>query len=262
MGNKQINDSLGDRMKDQYENRTRYMLPRRTYTIIRVDGKAFHTYARKMKRPYDTDFMDCMDAAAIALCDEFQGARLAFVQSDEISVLLADFDKPETCAAFDGNLQKLCSVSAATASVAFNAMAVNQRSAIVRDYPLTINISAAFDSRVFTIPDPVEIENYFIWRQKDAERNSVQMLAQHYASAKQLHGQGKADQHEIIHAHGDNWNDHPARFKRGRCIVYEIYKFNEGTADEAIRSRWVVVDAPIFVQDRDFLKSRIPGYEV
>lgn len=229
-------DSLGDRMKEQYENRTRYMLPRRTYTVIRVDGKAFHTYTRRMKRPYDMDFMDAMDNVGIFLMNELQGAQFAYLQSDECSVLLTDFSKPETCAAFDGNLQKLCSVSASLATMAFNKMATL--------YP-EWTTSALFDSRVFVIPDPVEVENYFIWRQKDAERNSVQMLAQHYASQKQLHGKGIPEQHDIIHANGDNWNNHPIGFKRGRAVVYE---------DMVTK----VVEPPIFTQAREWIVSKVP----
>lgn len=225
-------DSLGDRMKNQYENRTRYMLPRRTYTIIRVDGKSFHSYTKGMKRPYDIDLMACMDNAMIAVVDEFQGTKLGFVQSDEISVLLTDFEKPETCAAFDGNLQKLCSVAASTASVGFNLKATEKG----------FSPTAVFDARVFVIPDPVEVENYFIWRQKDAERNSVMMLAQHYASHKELHSKDRTAQHDIIHAAGDNWNDHPAGFKRGRAIT-----------------NWhTLVDAPIFTQEREWLTKRVP----
>ena len=90
-----MKDDLGDRMKRDYESRTRYFLPRRTYTLIRIDGKAFHTYTRNCARPYDVDLMAAMDAAAIGVCIEAQGAQFAFVQSDEISILLTDFGKRE-----------------------------------------------------------------------------------------------------------------------------------------------------------------------
>lgn len=230
-------DTLGDRMKHQYEDRYRFFLPRRTYTIIRVDGKAFHTLTAVCKRPYDTDFMAVMDKTAVSLMNELQGSKLGFVQSDEISILLTDFDKIETCAAFDGNLQKLCSVSASVATASFN-------------WNSTCDGSAKwgwglFDSRVFIIPDPVEVENYFIWRQKDAERNSVMMLAQHYASHKQLHGKSRPEQLDIIHNAGDNWNQHPAGFKRGRVVTH-----SDGVAG-----------APIFTEERSWLTERIPRYE-
>jgi tRNA(His) guanylyltransferase len=227
-----MHDSLGDRMKRQYEDISRVMLPRRTHTIVRVDGKAFHAYTRKMERPYDKQFMEVMDAVACALCAEMQGSQFAFVQSDEISVLLTDFAKPDTSAWFDGNLQKIVSISASVATAEFNSRQVWGRP------------HACFDSRAFTIPDYIEVENYFIWRQKDAERNSIQMLAQHYASHKQLHGKNISEQQDIIHDHGDNWNDHPAGFKRGRIA----------------QRHTIELEPPIFTQDRDYLRRMIPRH--
>lgn len=230
-------DSLGDRMKANYEDRYRVMLPRRTYAIVRVDGKAFHSYTRGMARPYDLGLMKCMDAAAVDLCEELAGAEFAFIQSDEISVLLTDFRKIETAAYFDGNLQKLCSISASVATRGFNYAADEE-----------ILPRALFDARVFIIPDPIEVENYFIWRQKDAERNSLSMLSQAYASPKQLHGVDRAGQHDIIHAAGDNWNDHPADFKRGRAAVYDLGMFAWGVDHET----------PVFADTREYLRGRIP----
>lgn len=233
-----MKDSLGDRIKSQYEDRTRIMLPRRTYTIVRVDGKAFHTWTRGLARPYDTTLMLCMDEAAKKLCKDAAGSEFAFVQSDEISLLLTDFRKPESAAWFDGNLQKLASVCASIVTAAFN-IAVAQ-SGLPKDP------DATFDARAFVIPDPVETDNYFRWRQKDAERNSVAMLSQAYASAKQLHGKGREAQHDIIHEAGDNWNDHPASFKRGRAIVYRDM-------------RWIVDhETPVFTRDTEYLKRLIP----
>jgi tRNA(His) 5'-end guanylyltransferase len=179
------------RMKGQYEDRYRFMLVRRTYTIIRVDGRAFHTWTRGMERPYSIPLMVAMDNVALALCAEVSGAQLAYVQSDEISILLTDFAKIDTHAWFDNNLQKLCSISASIATAAFNKQWTDKK-------------QAHFDSRVFQIPDPVEVENYFVARQKDATRNSVSMLAQHYCSAKELHGVSVEKMHDKIHEHGDN----------------------------------------------------------
>ena len=115
-----MQDDLGNRMKGQYEDRTRYSLPRRTYTIIRLDGKAFHTFTRNMKRPYDENLMKIMDETAKFLCEEIQGAQFAYTQSDEISLLLTDFEKITTDAWFDGNIQKMVSVAASLATQEFN----------------------------------------------------------------------------------------------------------------------------------------------
>lgn len=172
-------DSLGDRMKSQYEIRSQTFLPRRTYTILRLDGKAFHTYTRGLIRPFDADFMAIMDAVAVRLCEQVQGAVLAYVQSDEISLLLADFADIATQAWFDGNVQKMVSISASIATAEFNLLSPK----IGRDGRL-----ALFDSRVFVIPDATEVQNYFVWRHQDCRRNAIQMAAQSMFSHKALQG--------------------------------------------------------------------------
>ena len=118
-----MKDSLGDRIKGHYENRFRHHLPRRSYTILRVDGKAFHTYTRGCERPFDFALMEDMDFTAKAMCEQIQGCKLAYVQSDEISLVLTDFDTLQTDAWFDGNIQKMVSISAAIATAEFNATA-------------------------------------------------------------------------------------------------------------------------------------------
>jgi len=235
------NDSLGDRMKGQYEQRTRYLLPRRTYMILRADGKAFHTFTRHCVKPHDVDLAASMDAAAQRLCEHAQGACFAYVQSDEISVLLQDFGDIKTDAWFDGNVQKIVSVAASVVSVAFNhAYDTFARHGV-----------AHFDCRAFTIPDPVEVENYFIWRQQDAVRNSIQSLAQAHFSHGQLHGLNVNElQEKLFQEKGINWNDTPTDQKRGRCIVREDSDW------------WDDLNIPTFTQDRDYLRSRIPRYEV
>src|SRR5512137_2136173 len=121
-----MQDALGDRMKGQYEDRTRYSLPRRTFTIIRLDGKAFHTYTRGLKKPFDGDLFADIDTAIINMLPEIQGAVFAYTQSDEISVLLTDFATTQTDAWFDGNLQKMCSVAASIMTAQFNAARIDR----------------------------------------------------------------------------------------------------------------------------------------
>ncbi len=236
-------DSLGDRMKGQYENRTRVMLPRRTFTILRADGKAFHSFTRHCDKPYDLRVVDAMNAAAMALCGDAQGATFGYVQSDEISVVLGDFTDIKTDAWFDGNLQKIVSVAASIATAAFNrAWNANY---MVDKYTKT----ALFDCRAFTVADPIEVENYFIWRQQDATRNSIQSLAQANFSPKQLHGVSCNEaQDMLMREKGINWNDRPTGDKRGRGIVY--------TSELG----WLVdAEIPVFTADRDYLRSRFPS---
>jgi tRNA(His) guanylyltransferase len=237
MANK--NDSLGDRMKDYYENRTRSFLPRRTYTIIRVDGKAFHSYTRGLTRPFDEKLVNDMDETACYMCKNIQGAKFAFVQSDEISILLTDFDTLTTDAWFDGNIQKISSISASLATAKFNELRPSK--------------IALFDSRVFVIPSDIEVENYFIWRQQDTVRNSIQAVGYSLYSPKEVYGKNTNELQEMCFQKGVNWNDLPAKLKRGRLIIKEEYD-----KDGAIRTRWISSEPPIFTQERNILSSLIP----
>lgn len=251
-----MKDAIGDRMKENYENRTRISLPRRSYTIIRVDGKAFHTYTKGMVRPFDDGLMEDMDLTAAYLCKNVMGVKFAFVQSDEISLLLTDFDDIGTQSWFDSNLQKMCSVSASMATRAFNEARLNRlRKALVRiDEGMKW---AEFDARVFQIPQKVEVENYFIWRQQDTTRNSISSVAQSLYSPKELHGKSTDQQQELIFQKGINWNDYAPKYKRGRMIVKEIYE----KEPEVIRSHYVSIEVPIFTQDREFISTKIPTNE-
>jgi len=223
-------DKLGTRMKEFYEYRTKYMLPRRTFTIIRVDGKAFHSYTRGLQKPFDDQLMFDMNETARFLCSNIQGAKFAFVESDEISVLMTDFEKLTTDAWFDGNVQKIVSISASLATGYFN---------FLRPKKL-----AFFDSRVFTLPYKTEVENYFIWRQQDATRNSIASVAQSLYSHKELMNKKTDEMQEIIFQKGINWNDYESKYKRGRGIIK-----NE---------KWEVIDLPIFTQEREFFNKIFP----
>jgi tRNA(His) 5'-end guanylyltransferase len=247
-----MTDDLGKRMKENYENRTRFFLPRRTYTIIRLDGKAFHTFTNGMKRPYDEDFMSFMDRTAKFLCEEIQGAQFAYVQSDKISLLLTDFEKITTDAWFDGNIQKIVSVSAAMAAAKFNAI-------FNYDKDPSVMKMAFFDSRVFTIPDPIEVENYFVWRQKDAVRNSIATTAQSLYSHKELNGKSQADQQEMIFQKGQNWNDMPEGFKRGRMIKkVRLYDIETPGAIIDYGTNWEIDPAIDILKDRETFRALIP----
>ena len=247
-----MKDSLGDRMKEQYENRTRYFLPRRTYTIIRIDGNAFHTLTKGMKFPFDKDLTDLMDKVCLTLCESIQGAKFGFVQSDEINILLTDLDDIKTEAWFNGNIQKMCSVSAAIATATFN-----EYSHTLFDNNNLTRRLAYFDSRVFTIPDPEEVVNMFIWRQQDATRNSISSAAQSVYSHKELERKNSNELQEMLHRKGINWNDYAARFKRGGAVKRVL----DESATDTERAHFKVLECPIFTQERDFIKSVIPTYQ-
>ena len=242
-----MKDELGDRMKSFYENRTRIYLPRRTYTIIRIDGKAFHTYTKGLERPFDTNLIDDMDNTAKYLCENIMGAKFAFVQSDEISILITDFDKIMSQAWFDNNLQKMCSISSSLATAKFNQFRWNKESP-------NFNKIATFDSRVFQISSKTEVMNYFIFRQQDCVRNSIQSVAQSLYSEKELHGKNQSNLQEMIFQKGINWNDFDPKLKRGRIIIKENFEQNG-----AIRTKWNSNECPTFVRNTEFLSNLIPN---
>lgn len=238
-------DALGSRMKDQYEHRARPMLPRRTWTIVRLDGKAFHTYTRGLERPFDQQLMDDMAATTEYLCREVEGCRFGYTQSDEISLILTDFTGPKTQAWFDGNQQKIVSISAAMATAKFNELRPGKL--------------ALFDSRAFTIPDPVEVVNYLVWRQTDAMRNSISMAAQAHFSHSELQGKSGSEMQEMLWSvHGVNWNDYPPRFRRGtmvfpRVVTGPVTYVDRRTGQECTtpaveRREWVVDQAEHFTK--------------
>lgn len=220
----------GNRMKENYENRYRYKLARRIPVIIRLDGKNFHTLTKRCEKPFDKNFSDTMKLTALCLCQDIQGAKCAYTQSDEISILVTDFDSLETEAWFDYNIQKLTSISAGLASSFFT---INYW----WDRPTYI---AVFDSRAFNLPKE-EVCNYFVWRQKDWVRNSMQMLARDYFSHKELYKKNTKDIHEMLYEKGVNWSKLESRWKSGIFICRE-------------ESGWITVSAPPFSSNRQVIE--------
>jgi tRNA(His) guanylyltransferase len=215
-----MQDNLGDRMK-RYEGQSLKVMPR-TPCIIRVDGRAFHSLLRGSKKPFDPHVIAAMNLTATSLIEEIGNVKMAYIQSDEISLLLTDYATFNTQQWFDGVINKMVSISASVAAVSFS---------------FVYGKRAAFDSRVFSLPKE-EVCNYFIWRQKDWERNSVQMLARSFYSAKELQGKKIPEQHDMILAAGGNWNDLETSLKRGRVVT------REGLDNEP----------PIFTQDRNYIE--------
>ena len=228
------NTPLGTRMK-RYEQTYQQTTPRRAYTLMRLDGRAFHSYLRHAEKPFDPTFVQHMDEVAVALCKEIQGARFAYTQSDEVSLLLTDFDSPQSEPWFGGRVDKMTSISASIASVV---MHERRRSSSLRPQ---------FDCRVWSMSDPVEVANYFVWRQRDAVRNSIQMLGQHHFTQAELHCKNTDEIQEMLfQKHRVKWSFLDPEIKRGRVVAY---------AAEA----WRVSAAPHFTADPDsWLADVIP----
>ena len=273
--------TLGDRMKNNYENISRYYLTRRMPVIIRIDGKAFHTFTRGFKKPFDDVLVKTMQDTMKYLCENIQGCVLGYTQSDEISLVLTDYAELTTDAWFGNNLQKMCSVSASMATLAFN-KAFNDN--IIRyidshfdagrgvtddltEYTKILinarNKGAMFDSRVFTIPKE-EVCNALIWRQQDATRNSIQSVGQANFSQKELHGKSCNNiQDMLMTQKGINWNDYATTLKRGSCCIKvddSLTEYDEvgNISDYIQRSKWVIDnEIPIFTQDRSYVEKLI-----
>jgi len=233
-------DSLGDRIKS-YEKASSIKLPNRFPVILRLDGRAFHTYTRGCSKPFDKALMNAMDMTAKALCKEIQGAQIAYVQSDEISILIHNYKMYNTTPWFDNKIQKMVSVSAAIASTEMTM----QSKEIFGEYK-----TAIFDARVFIVPER-DVNNSFVWRQQDWTRNSVQMLARSHFSHKECTGKNNVKLQDMLHEININWNNLDTSLRRGRCIIKESYKI--GDAD---RTRWIVDNnIPIFSQDCNYIEK-------
>lgn len=271
---------LAERMKG-YEKRNRYFLQRRMPVILRLDMRAGHSFTRGFERPFDEVFIKSMQDTAKYLCENIQNCKLSYQQSDEITLLLVDYDKLNTDCFFDYRVDKLCSIAASMATMAFNKFFAKNADRYGRDniedwddggtcrelskkerqcleytrtYWKAIEKGAMFDARCFNIPKE-EVTNNFYWRQLDASRNSIQMVGQANFSHKELQNKSCNDiQDMLMTQKGINWNDLPTYQKRGSCCV-KMYQLDEGSfqshAEDKLmehgRTFWTVdTQIPIF----------------
>lgn len=267
-----VKDALGDRMK-KYEYVSRTYLTPRTPVIIRIDGKAFHTFTRGFQKPFDGVLVKTMQETMKFLCENIQGCVLGYTQSDEITLVLVDYKKINSCAWFDYNIQKCASVAASMATMAFNKFFYKN----IDDYANTEDVLASlygddrlsrektrsylsilqkalskgamFDARAFNIPKE-EVTNCILWRQNDATRNSIEMVGHANFSQNQLHKKSCNEiQDMLMLQKGINWNDFPTTLKRGSCCK-RIVVSEPDEAEFKTRSRWVIDnEIPIFKGD-------------
>lgn len=290
-------DSLGDRMKENYEGRFKFKLMRRTPVIVRIDGKAFHTFTRGFNKPFDKVLSNAMDKTMLQLCENIQGCVFGYTQSDEITLILNDYKTLETSAWFDYEVQKICSIAASMATAYFNrnfleevdnfyeSMEEDEINDFVEKYRISdtsktmsiydaycraVQKMAMFDARCFNIPES-DCTNCIVWRQQDASRNSVEMVGRTYFSDKELFKKNCSNiQDMLMEKHNVNWNDFPVRYKRG-CACYKmniqntesldgkwVVNFNTPIVTEIGRDKWVVdYDMPIITQDREYVEKWI-----
>lgn len=270
-----VHDDLGNRMKE-YESRNRYFLQKRIPVVIRLDMRAGHTYTRGFGRPFDDIFIAAMQNTAKYLCENIQNVKLSYQQSDEITLVLVDYDKLNTECFFEYRVDKLCSIVASMATMAFN-KAIEDAADLAFNkefYELGLDSTpsedeedvyndelegleekydkyyskvgkAMFDARCCNLPKE-EVTNNLYWRQLDATRNSIQMVGQANFSHKELLGKScNQIQDMLMEQKNVNWNDYPTYQKRGSCCIKENYETENG-----MRTRWIVdKDIPIFKGD-------------
>ena len=269
-----IHDDLGCRMKTFYEQIPKTKLMRRCPVAIRIDGRAFHTFTRGFQKPFDEVLIKSMQETMKYLCENIQGCVLAYTQSDEITLILVDYKKLTSSAWFDYEVQKICSIAASMATMAFNnifskyvkefdlELAYNDNGIDTKEnrklweiYKKAINKGAMFDARCFNIPKE-EVTNLVYWRQLDASRNSIQMVGQANFSHKELQNKSCNDiQNMLMTQKGINWNDLPTYQKRGSCCVRnKIVIESDGVMVTAqlrdtskSKNEWIIdTDIPIF----------------
>ena len=287
------NSNLAVRMKEFYENVPKTNLMRRTPVVIRIDGKAFHSFTKGFKRPFDEVLIKTMQETTKYLCENIQGCVLGYTQSDEISLVLIDYQKFETSAWFDYEVQKMCSIAASMATMAFNKFFERNIENFIQDcatdyetqglcgegtvecelcktYQKAIEKGAMFDARCFNIPKE-EVTNLIYWRQLDASRNSIQMVGQANFSHKELQNKSCNDIQDMLMLQKNiNWNDFPTYQKRGSCIVKSderetITEDNIGTDGSitgtkmTVRSKWIIdKEMPILKgEDRAYIDNLV-----
>ena len=284
-----VHDDLGNRMKTFYEQIPKTKLMRRTPVIIRIDGKAFHTFTRGFKRPFDEILIKTMQETTKYLCENIPGCVLGYTQSDEITLVLVDYQRFETSAWFDYEIQKICSISASMTTMAFNKFFAKN----VKEYDMewkcsltpqcveiqkahydymevlnkAVEKGAMFDARVFNIPKE-EVTNCVYWRQLDASRNSIQMVGQANFSHKELHCKTCNDIQDMLMLQKNiNWNDFPTHQKRGTCVVRnKIVLESNGIIETAMlrdtsksENEWIIdKEIPVFKgEGREYIEKLV-----
>lgn len=268
-----VNDELGKRMKE-YEKRNQYYLQKRTPVAIRVDGRSFHTFTKGFQKPFDEVLIKSMQETAKYMCENIQGAKIAYVQSDEITIILVDYDTLETDCWFNYRTDKLCSIAASMATMAFNKSFTKNAEEFITDcaasyemeglcskgteeyklcevYQKAMEKGAMFDARCFNIPKE-EVTNYFYWRQLDAIRNSIQMVGQAYFSHNILQYKTCEDIKDMLYVKNEIvWELLPIYKQRGSCCIKQDYIY-----ENILRKQWIIDNnIPLFKDEgRDYIE--------
>lgn len=255
-------ESLNNKMKS-YEGNSRYYLERKNPVILRIDGKGFSKYTKGFKKPFDDILLDVMHLTAKFLCENIQNCKLAYTQSDEISLLLIDYLNKDTDCWYGNNIQKMCSISASMATLAFNKCFLEvincyyeAKFITEKEYKFYQNKTnlAMFDSRAFIVPKE-DVTNYFIWRQKDAIRNSIQSLARSKFSQRELNNKNTDQMKEMLmNEFNTSWDELEDCKKKGVCLLKKEYELKN--EQKTLRHKWEVdYEIPLFKEDRYYINK-------
>lgn len=280
-----MSDQLGVRMKEFYEQISKTRLMRRTPVAIRIDGKAFHTFTKDFKKPFDEVLVSAMQETMRYLCKNIQGCVLGYTQSDEITLILVDYKKLNSDAWFDYEVQKMCSVAASMATVFFDRAFHNaiesydigwEKSSTPRTVEAQLEHQermrilrmarargAMFDARVFNIPKE-EVTNLIYWRQLDAIRNSIQAVGQANFSHSELQGKCSNEILEmLISQKGLDWNELPVYLQRGSCCVKNCEETEREDGSIHFKHYWFIdLNIPLFKEeDRLYIEDLIQPVE-
>lgn len=287
-------DTLKDKC-EYFRSLTDYKLTPNSYVIAMLDGRSFSKMIKnKYKKPFDETFISIMNEVAEYLVKNIQGAKFAYTQSDEISILITDFDTPETDAAFGYRICKLQSILASMAAAKFNQLALlydieprlydncktDSEETVYRAQEVLDALKnqrlVEFDCKVWSVPDYNTAFCHFLWRQNDCIRNSKQQAAQTYLSHKELMGKQTDEQVELLlNEKGIDWNNYTDGEKYGRIIykerrLFKNYGVDNETAgmdgvsvlamkeQEYIRNVWAAHDAKPFGEENNVIKNLIP----
>lgn len=248
-----------------YRSLTDYRICGNNNILVMLDGKNFSTLIKNnFKKPFDDEFIDMMDKTALFLCNSVQGVKFAYTQSDEISLLITDYDTPETDTPFGGRICKLQSILASLATSEFNRWFIinNLTKAGGEMSPIT-DISnmklCQFDCKVWTVPNQNDAIAWFLYRQLDCIKNSKQQTAQTYIPHKELLNHDADEQIKMLNDSGiADWNMFDDKYKYGR-FVYKIEttgvaKDNKGNDIEYTRNKFTTV--PAFVLSTEEAKEK------
>lgn len=242
----------------EYEKISDLRIVSNSYICARLDGKAFHTFARGLKKPFDEILVKSMQETAKYLCENIQGAIIGYTQSDEISIIFTDIsdNSKDTSPMFSNRVQKFCSIFASMATMIFNRVFRELSKDTGEEYSRKFD-KAMFDCRIFQIPKQ-EITSYIWWRQKDCIKNSITMVAQSVFSHKQLHGINSMKKKELLAKKGVIYgSDYATHLRRGTAF-YKEYVEVKTDKGSAMRGKWFVdLDMPAILDDRGYIDNKI-----